>query len=110
MGWFSDDHQDAYDAYDSAPPHQASLSHELIAGAAAFEAAKAYENHCEENGKPASHALAKEILAGFTGAAIDRVVETKGLDALDDYRRNQATQQVQQRLSNSLANQYDDQY
>lgn len=36
--------------------HKASLSHELIAGAAAFEAAKAYEKHCAENGKPDSHA------------------------------------------------------
>lgn len=36
--------------------HKASLSHELIAGAAAYEAAKAYEKHCADNGKPDSHA------------------------------------------------------
>jgi hypothetical protein len=55
------------------------LSHELIAAAASYEAAKAYEKHCEVNGKPDSHAKAKEILAGFTGAFIDRMVETKGV-------------------------------
>lgn len=32
-------------------PHKASLSHELIAGAAAYEAAKAYEDHVQKNGK-----------------------------------------------------------
>ncbi|KAG6865607.1 hypothetical protein C0991_001031 [Blastosporella zonata] len=46
----------------SGSPHKASLSHELIAGAAAYEAAKAYENHISEEGKPASHEKAKEIL------------------------------------------------
>ena len=36
--------------------HKATISHELIAGAAAYEAAKAYEKHCAENGKPSNHA------------------------------------------------------
>ena len=45
----------------------------------ARQAAKAYEKHCEENGKPDSHAKAKEILAGFAGAFVDRMVETKGV-------------------------------
>ena len=79
-------------------PHEAKLSHELIAAAASYEvlvfsgvtrsysltsgpsqAAKAYEKHCAENGKPASHAKAKEIMAGFAGAFVDRMVETKGV-------------------------------
>lgn len=47
-----------------------------------FQAAKAYEKHCEENGQPESHAKAKEILAGFSGAFIDRIVETKGVSVL----------------------------
>jgi hypothetical protein len=58
--------------------HQAQVSHEALGGAAAYEvwphfyfflvvltdilqAAKAYEKHCAENGKPVSHAKAKEI-------------------------------------------------
>lgn len=34
-------------------------------------------------GKPESHAKAKEILAGFAGAFVDREVESKGLDFFD---------------------------
>jgi hypothetical protein len=83
-------------------PHKAELSHELIASAASYEAAKAYENHCAENGKftipvikatrvtcpgqPESHAKATELLAGFAGAFVDRIVETKGLDFVDKER------------------------
>ncbi|KAN0084575.1 Protein of unknown function (DUF3759) domain containing protein [Tylopilus felleus] len=106
MGWFSNDHEDSYNDYDAAPPHKAALSHELIAGAAAFEAAKAYENHVEESGKPVSHALAKELLAGFAGAAVDRLAETKGLDAYDSYSRQRAVDATQDRLSDGLASQY----
>ena len=67
--------------------HKAHLSHEIIAAAASYEvcdpldhqpssfviwfsflsllllkAMKAYHKHCEKNGKPVSHAQAKEIL------------------------------------------------
>ncbi|OKL61458.1 hypothetical protein UA08_03082 [Talaromyces atroroseus] len=90
MGWFSDDSDQAnsYNTWNSAEPreHDPSLVHELIAGAASYEAAKAYENHCAENGQPASHAEAKEIMAGFAGAFVDREVETKGLDFIDAER------------------------
>jgi hypothetical protein len=58
--------------------HKAKVTHEAIGSAAAFEvwphfsffndvltdilqAAKAYEKHCAANGKPVSHAKAKEI-------------------------------------------------
>ncbi|KAG1780687.1 hypothetical protein EV702DRAFT_964208, partial [Suillus placidus] len=64
-------------------PHKAKLSHELIAAAASYEAMKAYNDHCEKNGKPVSHDTAKELMAGFAGAFIDHMVETKGLDLLD---------------------------
>jgi hypothetical protein len=60
-----------------------------------------YEDKCARDGQPASHAEAKEIMAGLAGAAVDRVschlspviyvrhtdreqaFETKGLDWLD---------------------------
>jgi hypothetical protein len=38
------------------------LSHQLIAGAAAYEAAKAYQHHKEKEGDPSDHAKAKRIL------------------------------------------------
>jgi len=99
MGWFGDDHANAaaYNDYQSAPKHEAHLSHELISGAAAYEAAKAYENHVAKNGKPDSHAKAKEIAAGFAGAIIDKEFESHGLNFLDKEKaKYQARQHVEQ--------------
>ncbi|KAG2337422.1 hypothetical protein BDR05DRAFT_1063281 [Suillus weaverae] len=78
-------HGDLADAHAQVTnaPHKAKLSHELIAAAASYEAMKAYNDHCEKNGKPVSHDTAKELMAGFAGAFIDHMVETKGLDFLD---------------------------
>jgi len=83
MGWFGDDSNQAQASQalqNNQPDNQASFSHELIAGAASYEASKAYENHCAQNGDPGSHDEAKEIAAGFAGAFVDREVETRGLD------------------------------
>ncbi|CEL62634.1 hypothetical protein RSOLAG1IB_04990 [Rhizoctonia solani AG-1 IB] len=101
MGWFDGDSYQAQ-AYEQATkrPHEASWTHELLAGAAAFEAAKAYENHAEANGHPPEHAMAKELLAGFVGAFVDREVETRGLDAIDRERaKYQAREQAEQALA-----------
>ncbi|KAH7885466.1 hypothetical protein F5I97DRAFT_1885800 [Phlebopus sp. FC_14] len=68
-------------------PHKAKLSHELIAAAASYEAMKAYNDHCEKNGKPVSHSTAKEIMAAAGGAFIDGLFESKGLDAIDDLKK-----------------------
>jgi len=107
MGWFSDDSDQAqaYNQLNDGSSNDASLSHELIAGAASYEAAKAYENHVAENGEPPSHEKAKEILAGFTGAFVDREVETRGLDYIDTERaKRQAQEQAEQGLSNNNSN------
>ncbi|KAF7352733.1 Mitochondrial carrier protein [Mycena venus] len=91
FGWLHKLHKSDYreeKAYEQVvnaekPEHKAALSHELIAAAAAYEAAKKYEEHCAANGKPDSHAKAKELMAAFSGAFVDRMVETKGLDTID---------------------------
>ncbi|EJT97141.1 hypothetical protein DACRYDRAFT_25262 [Dacryopinax primogenitus] len=79
------DNSEQKQAYDQVvgAPHKAPLSHELIAAAASYEAAKAYEDHEAKNGKPQNHQMAKELLAGFAGAFIDHIVESKGLDFVD---------------------------
>ncbi|KAF9057596.1 hypothetical protein BJ165DRAFT_1520963 [Panaeolus papilionaceus] len=103
MGWFSDD-SDQAQAYDQVvnAPHKAALSHELIAAAASYEAAKAYENHCAENGQPPTHAKAKELLAAFSGAFVDRMVETKGLDYIDNEKaKHHARRQAEEALADS---------
>jgi len=102
MGWFSDDSDEAQ-YHDQVTNHKAELSHELIAGAASFEAARAYEKHVAENGQPVNHAVAKELLAGFTGAFVDREVETRGLDAFD---RERAKHDARKRAEAA----YDDNY
>lgn len=82
--------------------HKAKLSHELIGGAAGFEAMKAYENHVARNGKPPSHALAKQMLAGFAAAEVDKLFETKGLDGWDrEEAKRHAKAQAEQALDQS---------
>jgi len=106
MGWFDGETNEAqaYQEYQNTPDeHKAKISHELIGGAAAFEAAKAYEDHCAKNGQPASHAQAKEILAGFAGAFIDREFETRGLNTID---RERAKHDAHKRLNEQVANDY----
>ncbi|KAG9079549.1 hypothetical protein FRC06_007666 [Ceratobasidium sp. 370] len=104
MGWFSDD-SDQAQAYDQVTnkPHEASWTHELIAGAASFEAAKAYEEHVAQNGRPDSHAKAKEFIAGAIGAFVDREVETRGLDFID---KEKAKHHARQQADAALADNY----
>jgi len=53
-------------------------------------------------GAPASHDEAKALLAGFTGAFIDREAETRGLDFIDrEKAKRHAQQQAEQGLSDS---------
>src|ERR1700758_3904546 len=67
--------QDAYDqVYDyDRPRHE--VTHELLAGAAGFEAMRMFENHREREGIPEHHELAKELLAGFAAAEVDKHFE-----------------------------------
>ncbi|KAI9247343.1 hypothetical protein BY458DRAFT_484111 [Sporodiniella umbellata] len=85
------------EVHETAHEHKGKLSHELIAGAASYEAVKAYQKHCEEQGKPSDHATAKALLAGFAGAALDKLIETKGLDFIDEQKaKRHAEEQVKQ--------------
>ncbi|KIK98043.1 hypothetical protein PAXRUDRAFT_135014 [Paxillus rubicundulus Ve08.2h10] len=89
MGWFSDDSDEAnYHDQLTNDKHKGAITHDLLAGAVAYEATKAYEDHLKKNGKPDSHATAKELLAGFVAAAGTQLLETKGLDAYDHYRQS----------------------
>jgi len=83
--------------------HQAKISHELIAAAASYEAAKAWESHKEKNGEKPSHEKAKEIFAGVIGAFVDREVETRGLDFAD---REKAKHAAKKQAENALAYHY----
>jgi len=68
-----------------------SWTHELIAAAAGFEAMRVYERHqARQTGQPPNHSIVKGILAGLAAAAVDRLIETRGMDWLDAQRAKQA--------------------
>lgn len=76
--------------------HEAKFSHEAVAGAASFAAVKLFEDRQRREGKPVSHAFAKEALAAIAGGEVDKLFETKGLDYLDRERlRDQAINNAQ---------------
>ncbi|KAI9706891.1 MAG: hypothetical protein M1820_004670 [Bogoriella megaspora] len=82
FGW--GESHDAYNqVYEQDSENKGSFGHELIAGGAAFAGFKAFEDHQRKEGKPTNHAFAKELLAGFAGAEVDKLAETKGEDAWD---------------------------
>ncbi|KAF5976002.1 putative phosphoglycerate mutase family protein [Fusarium bulbicola] len=108
MGWFDNDGAveqqfNDYNKHSQNQEHHAKLSHEIIGGAAAFEAAKAYEDHVAKNGKPDSHAKAKEFLVGAVGAFVEHEFETKGLDFYD---KEQAKRHGERKAHEELQNQY----
>lgn len=49
---------------------KAKFSHELLAGAAAYEAVKAWEKKKEENGEEVEHSTAKKLIASFAAAEV----------------------------------------
>jgi hypothetical protein len=55
-----------------------------VAGAASFAAFKAFEDRQRAEGMPVDHPFAKEALAGFAGAEVDRLFDSYGgLNFLD---------------------------
>ncbi|KAL6722348.1 hypothetical protein ACLMJK_001455 [Lecanora helva] len=108
FGWddAQNDHQRVYDndgGYNQPEQHEGKWSHELLAGAASFEGMKLFEDHQRKEGKPVSHAFAKELLAGFAGGEVDKLAETHGMNEYDKMR---AHHQAKER-SHDL---YDQQY
>ncbi|KAK3945154.1 hypothetical protein QBC46DRAFT_372915 [Diplogelasinospora grovesii] len=91
MGFF--DFGEAKDARDQVyntdqvgEEHKSKFSHELIGGAAAFEAMHLWEKEQRKEGKTVSHGFAKEAIAAIAGAEADKLIETKGMDFVDRER------------------------
>ncbi|KAI9573344.1 CipC1 protein [Boletus coccyginus] len=100
LDFFQSDHDEVH--------RKGSLTHDALAGAVAYEATKAYENHLAKNGKPDTHAKAKELLAGFAAAAATQLIETKGLDAYDEHKKKALQEKAQERLSEGVRRDYDE--
>lgn len=99
-----DDGRDARDqVYDGQPEREGKLSHELVGGAAAFEAMHLFENEQRKKGETVNHGFAKEMLAAFAGAEVDKLAETKGMDFVDRERAKHHARQNAEQL-------YDQQY
>lgn len=60
-------------------------------------------------GKTVNHQFAKELLAGFAGAEVDKLAETKGMD---EYDRERAKHQAKENTQNMYDQHYggQDQY
>ncbi|KAI8388703.1 uncharacterized protein BYT42DRAFT_560960 [Radiomyces spectabilis] len=80
-------HEEAYNTINAVEvpteEHKSSWTHQLLAGAAAYEAMHLINKKKEENGEEVDHSTAKELLAAVSGAAVDRLIETKGMDWFD---------------------------
>lgn len=104
MGFF--DRRRAEEAYgqvygDGIPRHE--VTHELLAGAAGFEAVHMYEHHREREGIDEHHALGKEVLAGFAAAEVDKHFDSGRFGHLD---RHQARRQAQEQADYLWQQQY----
>ncbi|CAG8473753.1 7481_t:CDS:2 [Cetraspora pellucida] len=97
---FTSHHDDVY----GEKKHKGHLTHEIIAGAAAFEAMRQFEKkHQEETGKKDKFAFAKEAFAAVAAAEAEKLIETKGLDALDKMKAKQHAKEAAEKL-------YDEKY
>ena len=66
--------------------HHGDLTHELIGGAAGFEAMRMYEHHREREGIVGHHALGKELIAGFAAAEAVKLIDERKLGLVDRER------------------------
>ncbi|KAI1260058.1 hypothetical protein F5Y18DRAFT_270185 [Xylariaceae sp. FL1019] len=107
MFGFGDGREARDEVYDGEV-HESKLSHELIGGAAGFEAMHLFEERQEAEGKTVSHGFAKEMLAGIAAAEVDKLVETKGLDAIDRQKAKHHAKQQAEELYDQHYGQYDE--
>ncbi|OAA58012.1 hypothetical protein SPI_06897 [Niveomyces insectorum RCEF 264] len=104
MGFFDfNEARDARDQVYNNDHHEGKLSHELLGAGAAFAAMHEFEKKQRSEGKTVSHGFAKEALAAFAGAEVDKLVETKGLDFVD---REKAKHHAKQQAEHLYERQY----
>jgi len=97
LGWGEESKANYEGIYNGGPndPNKASWTHEAFGAAAGFGAMKIYEDRQRAEGKPVSHAFAKEALAGLAAAEVDRLAETSGADFVDrEMAKRKAKEQV----------------
>jgi len=111
FGWGDDAKQNYDTVYDGGAndPNKPKWTHEAFGAAAGFGAMKVFEDRQRSEGKPVSHALAKEMIAGIAAAEVDRLAETKGADFVDrEVAKHHAKKQAEQMYDTQYGSQ--DQY
>ncbi|KAF2229232.1 hypothetical protein EV356DRAFT_580971 [Viridothelium virens] len=107
FGW-GESHDAYQQVYDDNQENKASLSHELIAGGAAFTAFKAFEDDKRKKGEVVNHQFAKEALVGLAGLEVDRLAETKGADMWDrEKAKHEARRNVEHMYNEHYGNDND---
>lgn len=66
-----------------------------------------FEDRQRKNGQPVSHQFAKEAIAAFAGAEVDRLAETKGADFIDRERAKRDAENRGRDLYDQHYGQYD---
>ncbi|KAF3941136.1 hypothetical protein ABW19_dt0210502 [Dactylella cylindrospora] len=103
FGW-----DEARDSYSEVHHNnESSLSHELIAGAAAFAGFHEFEKRQRKEGKTVNHGFAKELLAAAAAAEADKLIETKGRDKWDEYRAKEEAKKKSEELYDQHYGGYD---
>ncbi|CAG8702057.1 12295_t:CDS:2, partial [Cetraspora pellucida] len=88
-------HNDVY----GEKKHKGHLTHEIIVGAAAFEAMRHFEKKYEEKtGQKDKFAFAKEALVALAAAEVEKLIETKGLDSFDKMKAKRHAQEAAEKL------------
>jgi hypothetical protein len=111
MGFFDfDQAQGAYDQVydDNYPRHE--VTHEVLAGAAGFEAMRMWEHHREREGYEERHPLAKELIAGFAAGEVEKHFENGYYDHLNREQAQFAAQEQADYLYQQQYGGYGQQY
>ena len=65
-----------------------------------------WEKMQRDQGKPVSHAFAKELLAGLAGAEVDKLVESKGRDKWEEHEIDSAKRKAKANADDLYNQQY----
>ncbi|KAK4679963.1 hypothetical protein QC764_208890 [Podospora pseudoanserina] len=111
MGFFdfieARDARDQLYSNDDRPSSKPNLGHEILGGAAAFEAMHLWEKEQRRKGEPVSHGFAKEALAAMAGAEADKLWERHhGRDGGNERDRERGREHARRQVEELYDQQY----
>lgn len=101
------DARDQLYSNDDRPSSKPNLGHEILGGAAAFEAMHLWEKEQRRKGEPVSHGFAKEALAAMAGAEADKLWERHhGRDGGNERDRERGREHARRQVEELYDQQY----